>query len=312
MNKKHIIFILLFSLSCNICSGKNKISVADIYKNKPTVPYSQEKLLLHYSAMFLDTPYVLFPNGEGKHATMVKKPLYQIDKFDCLTYVETMLALALGKNLTKFKKINSSIRYAKNNKNFFARNHFTSLDWNHNNQQKGFISDITPSITSNSKHIAKSVTTLIDKPGWYKYLSEHPKTWQKYSGDQTNFKQVQKILRQHAHKDKATNVKIHFLDSKDILTPQNHIKPEIVSQLPKISIVEFVRKNWKTRKYLGTDLDISHIGFLIKDNNEVILRHASYDKKKVIDQPLSQYLLAQKESATFAGINIEKINFNSN
>lgn len=98
--------------------------------------------IVSISADFLNKPYQLDPLGEGSQGQFSQKPLYRFDRFDCQTYVETVLALALSNsnhNTPAFQQKLLEIRYQNDKPDFFTRNHFPSADWIPNNIQKGYI-----------------------------------------------------------------------------------------------------------------------------------------------------------------------------
>lgn len=93
------------------------------------------------SAKFIGHPYLLGALGEGEDARYDQSPLYRTDSFDCETFVDMVLAIALNNNLEGFKQCICKIRYWQGQAQFTTRNHFTDLDWNKNNQQQGYLND---------------------------------------------------------------------------------------------------------------------------------------------------------------------------
>ncbi len=72
------------------------------------------------------------------------------------------------------------------------------------------------------------------------------------------------------------------------------VKREII-YIPSDAFDSSVIKKIKTGDYAGIysniqGLDVSHVGIIIKQNGTVYLRHASSDKRKVIDQDLKEYI----------------------
>ncbi|MEE9452158.1 MAG: N-acetylmuramoyl-L-alanine amidase-like domain-containing protein, partial [Gammaproteobacteria bacterium] len=123
------------------------------------------------SEYFLETEYVLGPLGEGESGQFDQRPLYRTDAFDCVTYVETIIALANSYDLEEFKQHMLNIRYENDEPSFLSRNHFTSVDWNKSNNNKGYINDITYKFTDESgAPVAINASTIINKPGWYQHF----------------------------------------------------------------------------------------------------------------------------------------------
>jgi dienelactone hydrolase len=73
------------------------------------------------------------PTGEGIFDTCDPKPLYNIGSFDCVTYIEHVLALALSKDSSQFMPNLIKLRYAGGRIDYLHRNHFFVLDWLSNN-----------------------------------------------------------------------------------------------------------------------------------------------------------------------------------
>ena len=228
------------------------------------------------SKSFKDKPYINNPLGENKGID--KDPLYRYDAFDCLTYVETMLALSLTKNEEDFKKILTKIRYKDGEVLFENRNHFVNPDWIENNKE--YITDITE-ILSN--------TLLNIKPDEIK-LTLDKKTW---------FKQNHNI----DVKIKPQEIKLNYISLDNILLN----KDKFITGINKPIIITLVINNPKLKEQIGTNLDISHIGFIIPTEKTLILRHASLTKKKVVDVDFFEYLNGLKKYPIYIGINFLEI-----
>ena len=74
------------------------------------------------SAPFIGTPYGESPLGEG--APPDKDPRIRYDRVDCLTFVETTLAMALAPDPTDLLPVLDDIRYSEGPPAFERRNHF--------------------------------------------------------------------------------------------------------------------------------------------------------------------------------------------
>jgi len=92
------------------------------------------------SARFVGSPYFENPLGGGPEE---KESLTcSLKGFDCVTYIETVLALALAKSMEVFPSLLREIRYAKGKVEWPSRNHYM-VDWIRNNQTRGFVINIT-------------------------------------------------------------------------------------------------------------------------------------------------------------------------
>jgi len=137
-------FLLLLLISISIF-GKNNYfwsmteeninkSIINLHKNNKD--YSQR--LKKITSLFLKTPYVLNVLGEG-----VKKPTYSFKGVDCVTYVETVLAISNRSNLKDSISLLQQIRYKNGKINYKKRNHFMMTQWIPFNEKLGLIENIT-------------------------------------------------------------------------------------------------------------------------------------------------------------------------
>nr|WP_277619300.1 N-acetylmuramoyl-L-alanine amidase-like domain-containing protein [Legionella norrlandica] len=146
-------------------------SIKKLYHILNTTPNtSMAERINQISAYFKGAKYILGSLGEGPIARYDQFPRYRVDGFDCDTYVNTVLSLALSNSLESFQECLKHTRYKNGKRSYLNRNHFTSVDWNNYNQQRGLLKDITLSIQDERKQsVALLAKALINKPGWYEY-----------------------------------------------------------------------------------------------------------------------------------------------
>lgn len=275
-----------------------------LYAQMPRQIVNTPNRLDYFSQHYLNTPYILFPLGEGHPSQYDEMPRVRLDGFDCQTYVDTTLALTLADNATHFKQCLDQLRYRDGIVSFVTRNHFTSLDWNTNNQRKGYLSDITLKIVDEKNQpIAEYAQTTIDKASWYKKLPL--KRIRVFS--LTQKQQVQRLnaLRHEGRNFKPKQVSVPYLPIDRLLDKQGQLHPLFSKQIPSGAIIEIVRPHWHLKEIIGTDLDISHIGFAFWKDEVLYFREASSAKQRVIDIPLGDYLREASKNPTIGGINIQ-------
>ncbi len=78
-------------------------------------------------------------------------------------------------------------------------------------------------------------------------------------------------------------------------------------QIPHGSIVELVRPNWNLKEKIGTNMNVSHVGFAFWVDGQLIFRHATSIQKHVMDVPLADYLYERLHSPTVKGINVQRL-----
>ena len=96
-----------------------------------------------FSARFLACPYFANPLEGGPDSKEIFR--VSLQGFDCVTYIETVLALALSRTTERFIELMREIRYAGGQIDWYHRNHYM-IDWVKNNRRRGFIRNITRGI----------------------------------------------------------------------------------------------------------------------------------------------------------------------
>ncbi|MBB72526.1 MAG: hypothetical protein CMF50_09035 [Legionellales bacterium] len=284
------------------------MAIQQIYRQPASHSQSVSKRLIADSQDFVGKPYLLYANGEGPKATFDQRPLYRTDAFDCLTLVSTVLALVNSNDLAEFKQNILNIRYGTGKPSYYNRNHFTTIDWNINNAKKGYIKDITREIhDKDGKSLAVRANAVIDKKSWYrKKKARSIKRFEPLSKQQT--KQLLTSMRNLGANTPKQQGPIVYIPLKALFNKKGQPNNYVFDQIPSGSIVEIVRPNWQRRKDLGTNLNVSHLGFAIRTKQGLIYREASTTNKKVIDIPLAKYLKKTRRSPTIKGVNIEQVN----
>ncbi len=92
------------------------------------------------SAQFLGKPYIIGPLIGSDTEAEVFTATY--DGFDCVTYLETCLALAWAKNADEVNDLLRTIRYRNGNVQWEDRLHYTT-DWNKYHVKRGDFTDVT-------------------------------------------------------------------------------------------------------------------------------------------------------------------------
>ncbi|MDR2098572.1 MAG: DUF1460 domain-containing protein [Rickettsiales bacterium] len=226
------------------------------------------------SARFLGAPYIEDPLGEGEGAALDPDPLWRFDAFDCLTYVETVLALANSDSEEGFEKAMREIRYKGGEVSFLSRNHFTSIDWIPNNAR--YVADLTEGLSMDALSKPASVHNVrIDKGKWFK----------------------------NAHgidvEAEPEEVSVAYVALGDLLAAPE--KLEAAVKRPMIANV--VVKYRRLQDRIGTDMDIAHTGFLLPTERGLLFRHASRRAGSVVDIGFFEYLEFLKGYPQYKGIN---------
>jgi hypothetical protein len=277
-------------------------SLYDKLNQEKTLPMPDR--LDKISGIFLQKPYYLGALGEGLAGRYDQYPLYRADAFDCLTFVETVLAIALAHDLTSFQKNMKHIRYQDGKVSYITRNHFTDLDWNPNNQRQGFLEDITTRVRDEQQHpIAQMAEAEIDKPSWYQHITVDRIRLVKPDADAQK-QRLDELIKKGQSFPLAT-ARIPYLPLTALFDADGEPKERIFKQIPNGVVIEIIRPNWDLRDKIGSHLNVSHLGFGFWHDGVLIFRNASTLKGQVVDQSLAEYLRATLQSPTIKGINIQ-------
>lgn len=267
------------------------------------------------ATFFLGQPYVWEPLGEGEVGKYYQEPLYRTNQFDCVTFTDTVLALAHSQNLSQFKWNILQIRYAKPFINYIYRTDwFTDLEWLPHAEQIGWLEDVTNKINDkNGKSIAINAATLIDKPNWYKVRPMKSLRLEK-SLPKEEAAQLLEELRAEGQAFQAKSSNLAYLPLNILFDDKGKPNPFFFDQIPSESVIVIVRPNWQIRDHLngfpngyGTNLNVSHLGISIRTKQGLMFYHASSIKHKVVSLPLTEYLQTYLHSDSVKGIHVEKI-----
>jgi len=268
--------------------------------------HAKHQRIRAFSAAILGKPYLVGALGEGAHGVFDQSPSFRLDAYDCVTYVNTVLALALSTNATNFAEQMLTLNYAYGDNDYRQRHHFFCVDWMAHNARIGIIKDITNNICSHEKTLVQQANTVIDRPQWYRKRTL--KDIKLISNDLTKQQDKLELLQQHALHTYSEPSQIPYLPIEALVSVSGHGNESLLNQIPDTAIITIVRPNWQIRQMIGTPLNISHCGFAIRDeNNTLWFRNASSINGKVHDERLTQYLYERIESPSIKGIGVLKV-----
>lgn len=192
----------------------------------------REKMKMH-SARFLGLPYIVHPLIGS--ASEPEQLVVRFDGFDCVTYVETVLALSLARNHDEFVQRLREIRYENGKVEWQRRLHYTT-DWIAANIRRGLLRDMTDG--ENAVLCNKTLSLIPGLPARQVQFRYYPKAQFNYLS--------------------------RWMTDGDIIS------------------------------FLSTrrNLDIFHMGLVFWDGDRILIRHARQMRKRVFEQPLSEFIRA--------------------
>ncbi len=202
------------------------------------------------SEPWLGQRYLLGPLGEA--GGLDDDPVTRYDAFDCLTFVEEVLALALSPTPERAHEVRMALRYRDEGISYENRRHFMLSEWIPGTVAQGWMRDITGDLTGAEWH--DKTVTLETWLGW-KRRSLFPLS------------------------DGRLPVgSMHFA----VLPIE--VAEQALAQIPEGSLVFTVRALWD-----HLPIAISHVGVTVPGERPT-MRHASRMGKKVVrDDSLAWY-----------------------
>jgi len=206
------------------------------------------------SAPFLDLPYLVDGHGEGMGPDT--DPPARYDAFDCVTFLEEVLALSFAADPLSAPLFRNALRYADGVPEYSRRHHFMLAEWIPANVEAGFVQDITASLGETHR-----IEKVVEK-----------KTWTNWQG-----------TRQFKHELSQLPVGTYGLNVMSLDAAE-----EAIDSFPPGAIILTVRQphDWKP-------IIISHVGFIIPTAEDIptTMRHATkMAGQKVRDHYLAWYI----------------------
>ena len=206
------------------------------------------------SAPFLDLPYLVDGHGEGVEPDL--DPPARYDAFDCVTFIEEVLALSFAGDPLSASLYRNALRYEDGVPDYNRRHHFMMAQWIPANVEAGFFRDITASL-GETHRIEKQV---------------EKKTWSNWQG-----------TRQFKHDLNDLPIGSYGLNVMSLDAAE-----AAVDSFPPGALILTVRQphDWKP-------IIISHVGFIIPtpEGTPTTMRHATkMAGQKVRDHYLSWYI----------------------
>lgn len=262
MNMKKILSVIAFSVCCVLSSWAVSPMNMRFHCENDTLKINQlleeglqsnietaNGLMVFYANKLLGTPYVAHTlEGDNELLTI------NIDELDCTTFVETLYALTrttLSHRSAWRDYANNleSIRYRNGEMtDYSSRLHYMS-DWIVNNSARGNVKDITPNFKC-CRYLVKTID----------FMSTHRDSYP--------------ALKDSAMYEKVRNFEIGYRSHRFPYIKKEDLNAKLTKAVFKSGdIIGMVTKM--------EGLDISHLGIVIKENNELYFINASMSGKKV-------------------------------
>lgn len=212
------------------------------------------------SARFLGTPYVLDALGEGPGAAD-DDPLIRFDAVDCMTFVETCMAMAESSDASQVADRLSAIRYDQGEAALENRHHFFTAQWVPAQTASGRLVDITREVALKAGRPKSSVDQV------------KTVTQEQWDG------------RLHGRDFQLPPHRIPVGSFPFQAVPIGQVS-EVLKGVPDGSLFALVREDRPLTPFL-----VTHVGFVVRHSGKTWFRHAGRDiYGQVIDEEAWHYL----------------------
>ncbi len=281
----------------NLYAEKYNLEINKLFSNKDNYFDRIDDI----SATLLGAEYKVNPLGEDVYGEFDQAPLYRSDFFDCLTFVNAVIALSRSGSVEEFSRWMIKLNYRDQKVDYLFRHHFMTSDWNPCNQKLNIIKEYTVNCVSQLDRVVEA-RAFIDKKNWLTKKTEADLFFVDNTDKKIALKKLQNSTNHFVNEESI----IHYIPM-DLLLKGKTIYAELVQRITPMNVIELVRPNWDLRDSIGTCLNVSHLGFLIKKGEDLIIRHASKIAGKVVEADLRDYLEGLEDDGTIGGLNIQKL-----
>jgi hypothetical protein len=285
----HLLGVLLYSslLGPTAWAADLALTPAVQAEIRTQAPQSVRERSRYWIERLRSAPYELGPVGEGEDSEFDARPLFRSDKFDCHTWVDTIVALSLSKDTDAFKNTWMRLRYEGQKPGFYERRHFME------------ISNVIPDITRKLYPDATSkVTANVNLLGWVGSLSPtriYPWNGRARSDILARLIKLQQLGATRYSSRPVVQSSIDFIPFSTL--PKLDFK-----KLPAVSVIEFVRENWKPTQEAGTQMWIAHRAILLNDGATPRMLHSSKDAGGVVSVSMLSYAAKRNKNWAPGGV----------
>ena len=242
---------------------------------------------------FLGCPYLIGPCGEGPAGRFDQRPICRDDAFDCLTYVNFVLAHYLSSRpedvLANLKRIN----YSSDEISYFTRCHYMTADWlPHNIRAKRLAW-----VTSELGFVVHTVTRDFNRGWFFQQRTKADLCLIEPLSEEQQDARVREL--KSGGPTGVVPISITYIDWIEL---KNNIR-NLQENLPPISIMLVVRPG---DAYVQTCGMVTHLGFVLNETNKLYFVHAKH-QVSVQKEKLSDYFDRFSDSPSIKGASFLRV-----
>lgn len=276
MKRFSVCLCLWTMLFVPIFAQKDSVRVEELLRKAALLPADSCRTLF-FAKHLLGIPYVAGTLDMNEQETLV----IHLDKADCTTFVETVLALAVAdkegkRDFDSFKQALQKIRYREGKlEGYASRLHYFS-DWIADNTRKGIVRERTDELSSDKQLL--NLNFMSTHPDSYPQLKNNPELVAAIAGQEKRWQ----------------NVSVTYLPKDQLLLSQDRLR---IKNGDILAITTHI-----------AGLDVVHTGFACWVGEQLHLLHASSVAKKVILDPQTLYDYSKNKKA-HTGVRVISFSF---
>ena len=206
------------------------------------------------SRLFIGAAFARSPLGEGAGQQPDPDPTMDLSRFDCVTYVEQVMALSWHRDLQRASTELQRIRYTAGQIRYGARKHIMMAQWIPQNVAAGFVADITREVAGSA---TRTALLTVDSSDFDRGLGK-------------------RLAIPAADRPRGTYT-LDVVGVTDLLRR--------IDRVPHGTVLTTIR-----RARAGVPYRASHVGLVVAVAGERRIRHADRRARAVVDEPLAGYL----------------------
>jgi hypothetical protein len=256
----------------------------------------------------LDRPYAWNPIGEGP-GQFDPDPPFDLQRFDCMTWLETVIALARARCLDDVFDDLWTLRYGRATPSFETRTHFVSVDWLPAAHTGALLRKPEALIERHAP--MRDVHALIDKPGWFARLGRNRMYRHLLQGQAPADALARLEAWGRTLSPVPTRLRVMAPDALFAWAERSHRLPA-PERLPRDAVLFVLRPDAPFNRSTGGGDPVSHVGFVMPEADgrhaagppRWMLRSASQQARGVTDVPLRSALRTTPTQGAVLGVAI--------
>lgn len=262
-----ILVLAIVSATCGAADDAAALErLLDVARtHSPASDAGMRARIVAVSAALRGRGYATDPLGEGDGGSVDRDPLLRFDVFDCVTYVETVLAIARATRAGDVPAALQAIRY-RGAVSYQSRNHLPTADWLPNAVDKHIVAEATRSLFPDL--VLGRISIAVDRD-----------------------RALQALARRNHAPPPAREFSAPASATIDYLPARSLRDPKLLARIPTGTLVMVVAPQSRSLERLGIGEAVTHFGIAVREGSGPLLLRAATPVKpaRVRDVDLAGY-----------------------